>query len=95
MIRFRDFKLTGAPPLLSCVIRVRHLTFVQIALKELHYDNGVRVEQPALSCGTGSGGKPADKEHPLPAEGGDVSNPEPMLTRETCVSVVTQNRCNG
>jgi len=35
-------------PLLNFFVRVRHLTFVQIALKELHYDNGVRVEQPAL-----------------------------------------------
>jgi len=32
---------------------VRHLTFVQIALKELHHDNGVRVEQPALPFGKG------------------------------------------
>ena len=59
---------------------VRHLTCVQIALEELRYDNGVRVEQPALSGGTGSGGKPADQEHALPAVGGNVSNPEPMLT---------------
>ena len=42
----------AAPPL-SLVVRVRHLTFVQIALKELHHDNGVRVEQPALPFGKG------------------------------------------
>ena len=53
------------PPLLRLVVRVRHLTFVQIALKELHHDNDVRVEQPAFSCGTGEGGKPADKERQL------------------------------
>ena len=51
----RFFLLLGRPlpPPLSLVVRVRHLTFVQIALEELHHDNGVRVEQPALSCGTG------------------------------------------
>ena len=36
------------PPPLSFVVRVRHLTCVQIALEELHHDNGVRVEQPGL-----------------------------------------------
>src|SRR5438552_2166996 len=55
----------GRRPLLSYAVRVRHLTFVQMALKELHHDNGVRVEQPALPGGTGSGGEPADKEHQL------------------------------
>jgi hypothetical protein len=42
-----------AAPLLNFVVRVGHLAFVQIALKELHYDNGVRVERPAFSRGTG------------------------------------------
>jgi len=70
-IRPRPLHLLGrhevrrGPRRLNCVVRVRHLTFVQMALKELHHDNGVRVEQPALPGGTGSGGEPADKEHQL------------------------------
>jgi hypothetical protein len=45
--------MKSSGPHVNWVVRVRHLTFVQIALKELHHDNGVRVEQPALLRGTG------------------------------------------
>jgi hypothetical protein len=84
MTAIRAFTFLPPRRLLSCGVRVRYLTFVRTAREELHHDNGVRVEQPALPGGTGSRGKPADKEHLLPAEGGCVSNPEPMLTRKTC-----------
>ena len=50
---FSEYNVARRPRQLSGVVRVRHLTFVQIALEELHHDNGVRVEQPALSFGKG------------------------------------------
>src|SRR5262245_54588776 len=47
------FPALRAPEQVSFRVRVRHLTLVQIALEELHYDNGVRVERPALPFGKG------------------------------------------
>ena len=54
---------------------------------------GKRMERPASRSGTSWGGKPADNGPDLrasPGEKGQILRP--MLTRETCVSVVTRRR---